>query len=384
MPMWPRAAVALFGRRAIPNHFDQSMGRVENLVRISSRLADRSSGRAGSGPRCTAGSAPLVPTYAGAVAKRKKRSSSLAPPPSPPVTAGLVSPMRTVPAGIIRPDYALSGIPSSRQSRAIRTDDEIAAMRIAGRVAADALIEVGRHVQPGITTDELDRIGHDAMVSAGSYPSTLNYRGYPKSLCTSVNEIVCHGIPDSRRLVDGDIVNVDVTAFIEGVHGDTSATFLVGDVDPTSVALVAHTRDAMHAGIAVVRPGARISDIGKAIEASVGPYGHSIVREFIGHGIGEQFHTSLQIPHYYDPRNDTVLLAGMTFTIEPMVNVGAAGVVMWDDDWTVSTADLQRTAQFEHTILVTDDGHELLTVTEDGTAAEVLFAVEPVQADARS
>ncbi len=227
-------------------------------------------------------------------------------------------------------------------------------MRIAGRVAADALIEVGRHVQPGITTDELDRIGHDAMVAAGSYPSTLNYRGYPKSLCTSVNEIVCHGIPDSRRLQDGDIVNVDVTAFIEGVHGDTSATFLVGDVDPTSVALVAHTRNAMHAGIAVVRPGARIRDIGKAIEESVRPYGHSIVREFIGHGIGDQFHTSLQIPHYYDPRNDTVLLAGMTFTIEPMVNVGAAGVAMWDDEWTVSTMDLQRTAQFEHTILVTD------------------------------
>jgi methionyl aminopeptidase len=290
--------------------------------------------------------------------------------------------MRTVPTGITRPDYALSGTPSSRQARAIRTDEEIAAMRIAGRVAADALIEVGRHVQPGITTDELDRIGHDAMVAAGSYPSTLNYRGYPKSLCTSVNEIVCHGIPDSRRLQDGDIVNVDVTAFIEGVHGDTSATFLVGDVDPTSVALVAHTRNAMHAGIAVVRPGARIRDIGKAIEESVRPYGHSIVREFIGHGIGDQFHTSLQIPHYYDPRNDTVLLAGMTFTIEPMVNVGAAGVAMWDDEWTVSTMDLQRTAQFEHTILVTDSGHELLTVPADGVPAEVLFAVDPVQADA--
>ncbi len=315
------------------------------------------------------------------MAKRKKRANALSDPPSPPVTAGLVSPMRTVPAGIARPEYALTGTPSSRQSRAIRTEDEIAAMRVAGRVAADALIEVGRHVRPGVTTDELDRIGHDAMVAAGAYPSTLNYRGYPKSLCTSVNEIVCHGIPDSRRLQDGDIVNVDVTAFIEGVHGDTSATFLVGDVDPVSAALVARTRDAMHAGISAVTPGARVRDIGKAIEESVRPYGYSVVREFIGHGIGDQFHTSLQIPHYYDPRNDTVLLPGMTFTVEPMINVGAAGVVMWDDGWTVATSDRQRTAQFEHTLLVTEDGHELLTVPADGPPADVLFAVEPVGAD---
>ncbi len=317
-----------------------------------------------------------------AVAKRKKRASTLPPPPSPPVTAGLVSPMRTVPVGIARPEYALTGTPSSRQARAIRTEDEIAAMRVAGRVAADALIEVGRHVRPGVTTDELDRIGHEAMVQAGAYPSTLNYRGYPKSLCTSVNEIVCHGIPDSRKLQDGDIVNVDVTAFIEGVHGDTSCTFLVGDVDPASRALVAATRRAMHAGISVVEPGARIRDIGRAIEESVLPQGYSIVREFIGHGIGDQFHTSLQIPHYYDPRNDTVLLAGMTFTIEPMINIGAAGVTMWDDGWTVSTVDRQRTAQFEHTVLVTETGHELLTVPADGRPADVLFAVDPVGADA--
>jgi len=297
------------------------------------------------------------------------------------VTAGLVSPLRTVPGGIARPDYAATGTPSSRQARAIRTEAEIDAMRVAGRVAAEALIEVGRAVAPGVTTDELDRIGHDAMVAAGSYPSTLNYRGYPKSLCTSVNEIVCHGIPDSRRLRDGDIVNVDVTAFIEGVHGDTSATFLVGDVDAASRALVDTTRRAMHAGIAVVAPQARIRDIGRAIESVALPAGYSIVREFIGHGIGDQFHTSLQIPHYYDPRNDTVLLPGMTFTVEPMVNVGAAGVTMWDDGWTVATADGQRTAQFEHTLLVTEDGHELLTLPAEGPPAEVLFAPEPVGAD---
>ncbi len=247
-------------------------------------------------------------------------------------------------------------------------------MRIAGRVAADALIEVGRHVRPGVSSDELDRIGHDFMVDAGAYPSTLNYRGFTKSLCTSVNEIVCHGIPDSRKLADGDIVNVDVTAFIEGVHGDTSATFLVGDVDEESAQLVERTRAAMHAGISVVRPNARIFEIGRAIEESVAPFGYGVVREFIGHGIGDQFHTSLQIPHYYDPHNDTVLLPGMTFTIEPMINRGSHRLEMWNDGWTVSTRDMQRSAQFEHTILVTETGFDLLTIPAEGPPAEELFA----------
>lgn len=243
-------------------------------------------------------------------------------------------------------------------------------MRTAGRVAAEALVEVGRHVAPGVSTDELDLIGHDAMVAAGAYPSTLNYRGFPKSMCTSVNEVICHGIPDSRTLVDGDIVNVDVTAYIEGVHGDTSATFLVGDVDEVSATLVATAREAMHAGIATVRPGSRIRDIGRAIESVAEPAGFSVVREFIGHGIGDQFHTSLQIPHYYDPRNDTELLEGMTFTIEPMINVGTNRLDMWKDGWTVVTRDLQRSAQFEHTIVVTATGHELLTVPGHGRPAE--------------
>ena len=231
-------------------------------------------------------------------------------------------------------------------------------------------MEVGRHVVSGVTTDELDRVGHDAMVAAGSYPSTVNYRGYPKSLCTSVNEVICHGIPDSRPLAEGDIVNVDVTAFIEGVHGDTSATFLVGEVDPTSLRLARATREAMHAGIDSVHSGSHIYDIGKAIEEIAKRERLSVVREFIGHGIGEQFHTSLQIPHYFDPRNDTVLLPGMTFTIEPMLNVGSHRLQMWDDDWTVVTRDLQRSAQFEHTILVTETGSEILTLPGSGAPAE--------------
>ena len=312
------------------------------------------------------------------MAKRKRRQK-LPAPPSAPVRAGLVSPLRTVPAGVPRPDYAATGQPSERASRAVRTPEEIEAMRVAGRVAADALVEIGRHVVPGITTDELDRIGHEAMVGAGAYPSTLNYRGYPKSLCSSVNEVICHGIPDSRPLTEGDIVNIDVTAFIGGVHGDTSASFLVGQVDSRSVDVVAASREAMHAGISVVRPEARIWEIGRAIEGVAKPRGFSVVREFIGHGIGDQFHTSLQIPHYYDPSNDTVLLPGMTFTIEPMINVGSHRLEMWDDGWTVTTRDLQRSAQFEHTILVTETGHEILTLPTSGPPAEatVLDAATP-------
>ncbi|MEX0767740.1 MAG: type I methionyl aminopeptidase [Microthrixaceae bacterium] len=307
------------------------------------------------------------------MAKRKRRSV-LPDPQSAPVTPGLVTPMRTVPAGIARPDYAATGEPSSRASRAVRTPEEIDAMRIAGRVAAEALIEVGRHIRPGVTHDELDRIGHEFMIQAGAYPSTLNYRGFPKSLCTSANEIVCHGIPDTRKLADGDIVNVDVTAYIEGVHGDTSCNFLVGEVDERSAQLVRQTRAAMHAGIAVVKPQARVYEIGRAIEESVAEFNYGVVREFIGHGIGDQFHTSLQIPHYYDPHNDTVLLPGMTFTVEPMINLGSNRLEMWDDGWTVSTRDMQRSAQFEHTVLVTETGHELLTVPGEGPPADVLFA----------
>ena len=287
----------------------------------------------------------------------------------------MLSPRRTVPAGITRPDYALTGQPADRGSRAIRTPDEIEAMRIAGAVAAEVLIEVGKAGAPGITTAELDRIGHEACIERGAYPSPLNYRGFPKSLCSSVNEVICHGIPDSRKLLDGDVVNIDVTAYIGGVHGDTNATFLVGEVDEASKELVRITRAAMHAGIATVRPGSRVNEIGRAIEATVkgGPYG--VVREFIGHGIGDQFHTSLQIPHYYDARHRTVIEEGMTFTIEPMITLGSPALYVWDDDWTAVTLSGQRCAQFEHTLLVTSDGVEILTLPEATAPAEELFAV---------
>jgi methionyl aminopeptidase len=235
-------------------------------------------------------------------------------------------------------------------------------MREACRAAAEVLDIGGAAVAPGVTTDEIDAIVHQAYIDRGGFPSTLNYRGYPKSLCTSVNEVICHGIPDDRALRDGDIVNLDVTIFLEGVHGDTNATFLVGDVDEASRRLVDVTRESLALGIAAVVPGQPFSDIGRAIENHATAHGYEVVRAFVGHGIGEQFHTDLQIPHYYEPRLTTVIEPGMVFTIEPMISIGTGMHRIWDDDWTAVTADGSRTAQFEHTVLVTDDGVEILTL----------------------
>lgn len=315
------------------------------------------------------------------MAKRKRKSRlTLSPPPSAPVRPGLLSPMRTVPSRIALPDYAHTGRPSDRRSRAVRTPEEIPKMRLAGQLAAEVLIEVGEAIAPGVTTDELDRVGHEAAIARDSYPSPLNYRGFPKSLCTSVNEVVCHGIPDSRKLEEGDIVNVDVTVFHDGVHGDTNCTFLVGEVDPASRYLIEATYAATYAGIGAVRPGALVNHIGLAIERSVDQSRYGIVEEFIGHGIGDQFHTSLQIPHYYSRQATTKIEAGMTFTVEPMITIGPADVRIWDDDWTAVTESFQRTAQFEHTLLVTEDGAEILTVTAEGRCAADRYA--PAEATA--
>jgi methionyl aminopeptidase len=234
-------------------------------------------------------------------------------------------------------------------------------MRVAGHIAAQALAEVGRHVAPGITTDDLDQIGHDFLVSRGAYPSTLGYRGYPKSLCTSLNDVICHGIPDDMVIRDGDIVNVDITAFIGGVHGDTNATFCAGDVDEESRLLVERTREAMMRGIRAAAPGRPLNAVGRVIESYARRFGYGVVRDFTGHGIGTTFHSGLVVPHYDDPDNDFVMEPGMTFTIEPMLTLGTIDYDILDDEWTVVTKDHKRTAQFEHTILVTDDGREILT-----------------------
>ena len=199
----------------------------------------------------------------------------------------------------------------------------------------------------------------------GGYPSPLNYNGFPKSLCTSVNEIICHGIPDDRPLRDGDIVNCDVTIFVGGVHGDHSETFLVGDVDAESRRLVEVTREAMYHGIAAAGPGAQVCDIGRAIAIHAEAAGYGVVREFVGHGIGQIFHQLPNIPHYYDPDARTELVEGLTFTVEPMITMGTPRAQLWPDGWTAMTVDRSRTAQFEHTVVVTAGGAELLTVTDD-------------------
>ncbi len=278
------------------------------------------------------------------------------------VRPGTLSPEREVPTRIPRPDYVGKRKWRPGHEAEVKSTDVIERMRIAGRLAAQALDEVGRHVAPGVTTDELDRIGHEFLCDHGAYPSTLGYRGYPKSLCTSVNEVICHGIPDSTVLRDGDIVNVDITAYIGGVHGDTDATYLVGDVDEESRLLVERTHEAMMRAIKAVIPGRTINIIGRVIESYAKRFGYGVVRDFTGHGIGTLFHSGLVVPHYDDPRHDTLIVPGMTFTIEPMLTLGTIDYDMWDDDWTVVTKDGLRTAQFEHTILVTETGAEILTL----------------------
>jgi methionyl aminopeptidase len=280
---------------------------------------------------------------------------------------GVVGPRRAVPAGLPRPEYVDRPSPAPYSGPEVKSPEVVERMRVAGRIAARALAEVGRAAAPGVTTDELDRVGHEFLLDHGAYPSTLGYKGFPKSLCTSVNEVICHGIPDSTRLEDGDICNVDVTAYVVldgvGVHGDTNATFEVGDVDPETHLLVRRTREATERGIRAVRPGRAVNVIGRVIESYARRFGYGVVRDFTGHGIGTSFHSGLVIPHYdAAPRHADVIEPGMTFTIEPMLCLGTHEWDMWGDGWTVVTRDRRPSAQFEHTVLVTDTGAEVLTL----------------------
>jgi methionyl aminopeptidase len=259
-------------------------------------------------------------------------------------------------------------------SSLVRTPDEIAAMHRSGTAAAEVLMIAGSMVAPGVTTDAIDARVHDEILARNGYPSPLNYRGFPKSVCTSVNEVICHGIPDSRQLRDGDIINIDVTIFLDGVHGDTSCTFLVGDVDDVSTMLVHETRQSMYNAIDTVRPGQQFNAIGKAIETHAKKFGLGVVEDFIGHGVGTEFHTNLQIPHYFQRHLTRQMEVGMSFTIEPMLTLGAIAPIIWDDDWTAVTSDGRRTAQFEHTMVVTESGVELTTVTDSGECAADIYA----------
>jgi methionyl aminopeptidase len=276
---------------------------------------------------------------------------------------GTLSPPRKVPAAIQRPEYVGRPGPARFEGSEVKSPETIERIRRAGRIAAQAIQEVGRHIKPGVTTDELDAIGHQFIIDHGAYPSTLGYRGFPKSLCSSLNEVICHGIPDSTVLDDGDIINIDITAYIDGVHGDTNYTFLVGEVDEESRLLVERTQESLNRAIKVVAPGREINVIGRAIESYAKRFGYGVVRDFTGHGVGEAFHTGLIIPHYdAAPAYNRIIEPGMVFTIEPMLTLGTIEWDMWPDDWTVVTKDRKRTAQFEHTLVVTETGADVLTL----------------------
>ena len=286
-----------------------------------------------------------------------------------PLVPGDLSPRRLVPPSIARPEYVDRPAPAPFQGSDVQSAETIEAMRIAGRIAADALAEVGRNVRPGVSTDELDRIGHEFLIDHGAYPSTLGYRGYPKSLCSSLNEVICHGIPDSTELAEGDICNIDITAFIGGVHGDTNATFLAGDVREEARLLVERTHEATMRAIRAVQPGRPLCVVGRVIESYAKRFDYGVVRDFTGHGISSSFHSGLIVPHYDDPRIDVELREGTTFTIEPMLTLGTYQHEMWDDGWTAITRDRRWTAQFEHTIVVTSDGAEILTLPSNAAGS---------------
>lgn len=276
---------------------------------------------------------------------------------------GVVGPLLPVPAHIQRPEYVGKRTADEGNASDVYDAEGIEKIRAAGRLAAQAMQETAQHIAPGVTTAELDRIAHEFLVDHGAYPSCLGYREFPKSICTSLNEVICHGIPDSTVLEDGDIINLDITAYLDGHHGDHNMTFPVGTVDEESSLLIERTHEAMMRGIKAVKPGRQVNVIGRAIESYAKRFGYGVVRDFIGHGVGVEFHSGLVIPHYdAAPAHNRLMVPGMVFTIEPMITLGGIAWDQWEDGWTVTTQDRKRTAQFEHTLVVTDEGADILTL----------------------
>ncbi|THH32117.1 hypothetical protein EUX98_g2060 [Antrodiella citrinella] len=280
-----------------------------------------------------------------------------------------LGPKRIVPEHIDRPDYAkdVSGTPFSERSEAgkpvrILSEVEQEKMRTVCRLAREVLDIAASHIKPGVTTDEIDEIVHNETIKRNAYPSTLNYRTFPKSVCTSVNEVICHGIPDQRRLQEGDIVNIDVTLYYDKFHGDLNETYPVGRVDDDSKKLMRAARESLDQAIKLCKPGALFRDLGKTIEPVARAAGCSVVRDYCGHGIHELFHSSPNVPHYANNRAVGTMKPGMCFTIEPMLNFGTKFDLMhWPDDWTAATSNGKRSAQFEETLLITETGVEVLT-----------------------
>lgn len=282
-----------------------------------------------------------------------------------PVTAIKPYPLtarRQVPRSITRPHYVGRPAPDPYRGSHVQSPEVIEKMRVAGRIAAQAMHVAAEAIAPGITTDELDAVAHAFICDQGAYPSALGYRGFPKSICISVNEVICHGIPDSRPLEDGDLVKIDVTVFIDGVHGDNCGTFFCGEVDQASADLTERTQEALNRAIKAVRPGRQVNVIGRVIESYAKRFGYGVVRDYTGHGVHTAFHSGLVIPHYDEPSLTTVIEPGMTFTIEPMLTLGDQANHLWRDGWTVVTNDGSRCAQFEHSLVVTPQGAEILTL----------------------
>ena len=269
---------------------------------------------------------------------------------------------RFVPDHIIKPEYVGKKSPSIYSGSDVQTKETIEKMRIAGQIAANAMHIAGSQIKDGMTTDQIDQIVHEFILDHNAYPSTLGYRGFPKSLCTSINEVICHGIPSNQIIKDGDIVNLDVTAFKDGVHGDTNYTFLVGQVKEETKLLVERTKESLDRAIQAVAPGRPINVIGRVIESFAKRFNYGVVRDFTGHGVHTHFHSGLVIPHFDDPQSTQMMQEGMTFTIEPMLNLGTHDYDMLEDGWTVLTKDRKMSAQFEHTLVVTKTGADILTL----------------------
>lgn len=274
---------------------------------------------------------------------------------------GKLSPRRPVPDHILKPPYANSRQPPGIASGPEVHDEKgIDCMRASGTLAARVLEYAGTLVKPGTKTDEIDQAVHQMIIDNGAYPSPLGYGGFPKSVCTSVNECICHGIPDSRALEDGDIINIDVTVYLNGYHGDTSATFFCGNVDDEARKLVQVTKESLYKAISICAPGVEFKRIGKTIHDHADKYRYGVVKQFVGHGVGRVFHSDPVVLHYRNRESGRMML-NQTFTIEPMLTIGSINPIMWDDNWTVVTEDGSLSAQFEHTILITKDGAEILT-----------------------
>ncbi|XP_011408403.1 PREDICTED: methionine aminopeptidase 1-like [Amphimedon queenslandica] len=305
-----------------------------------------------------------------------KKTSSYNPWPSFKFTGPLrpapVTPTRSVPSHISRPDYSEDGVPRSerlaKSSGQIKqlSPREIKAMRKTGRLGREVLDIAAKAIRPGVTTDEIDRIVHEACIERNCYPSPLNYCNFPKSCCTSVNEVICHGIPDKRELENGDICNVDITVYYGGFHGDLNETMFVGKPSERAQKIVTAAYECMMKGIGIVRPGTKYRDVGAEIQSHAHSKGFSVVRSYCGHGINQLFHTVPNVPHYAKNKAVGVMKAGHTFTIEPMISEGVWHDVTWPDNWTAVTSDGKLSAQFEHTLLVTESGFEILTLREEG------------------